>query len=116
MMVGERDGGGTLLAPQARERDFLALPENVAQHRVENFAALPYRPRVGLGDVAPRAVSVSSPIPPSPRGGEICGTSPGRGAAEGQRRATTWRYFCCLVDCGGTACEAAPHPSPSGRG
>ncbi|CAE7926331.1 pif1, partial [Symbiodinium necroappetens] len=42
MMVGERDAGGTLLAPQGRERDFLALPENVAQHRVENFTALPY--------------------------------------------------------------------------
>ena len=41
MPVGERDGGGTLLAPQDRERDFPALPDKILKHRVENFATMP---------------------------------------------------------------------------
>ena len=61
MMVGERDAGGTLQAPQGRERDFLALPENVAQHRVENFTALPYS-RVWAW-VMSHPVRYPSPVP-----------------------------------------------------
>ena len=59
--VGERDAGGTLLAPRGRERDFLALPENVARHRVEAFAALPYT-RVWAW-VMSRPVRYPSPVP-----------------------------------------------------